>query len=81
VRPWQQKIVSEGADSLAVIMIDVGRFDRLTTPQDQMNYFMGASRVRQLLAILHKTALNRPRLASAFLCRRAVRSIYATKWR
>jgi Uncharacterized conserved protein (DUF2075) len=47
---------AKGLDSLAVIMIDVERFDRLSTPQDQMNYFMGASRARQLLAILHKTA-------------------------
>ena len=46
---------AKGLDSLAVIMIDVERFDKLATPQEQMNYFMGASRARQLLAILHKT--------------------------
>jgi hypothetical protein len=46
---------AKGLDSLAVLMIDVERFNKLTTPQDQMNYFMGASRARQLLAILHKT--------------------------
>jgi hypothetical protein len=46
---------AKGLDSLAVIMIDVERFDKLTTPQDQMNYLMGTSRARQLLAILHKT--------------------------
>jgi hypothetical protein len=46
---------AKGLDSLAVIMIDLDRFDKLATPQEQMNYFMGASRARQLLAILHKT--------------------------
>jgi len=46
---------AKGLDSLAVIMIDVERFDKLAAPQEQMNYFMGASRARQLLAILHKT--------------------------
>jgi hypothetical protein len=46
---------AKGLDSLAVVMVDVERFDRLTAPQYQMNYFMGASRARQLLAILHKT--------------------------
>jgi hypothetical protein len=46
---------AKGLDSLAVIMIDVESFDKLASPQEQMNYFMGASRARQLLAILHKT--------------------------
>jgi hypothetical protein len=46
---------AKGLGSLAVIMIDVERFDKLTTPQDQMNYLTGTSRARQLLAILHKT--------------------------
>jgi hypothetical protein len=46
---------AKGLDSLAVIMIDVEKFDKLATPQEQMNYFMGASRARQLLAIIHKT--------------------------
>ena len=46
---------AKGLDSLAVIMIDVESFDKLTGPQEQMNYFMGASRARQLLAILHRT--------------------------
>jgi hypothetical protein len=45
---------AKGLDSLAVIMIDVERFDRLATAQEQMNYFMGASRARQLLAIFHR---------------------------
>jgi hypothetical protein len=30
-------------------------FDKLAEAQDQMDYFMGASRARQLLAIIHKT--------------------------
>jgi len=46
---------AKGLDSLAVIMIDVERFDKLATLQEEMNYFMGASRARQLLAIIHKT--------------------------
>jgi hypothetical protein len=46
---------AKGLDSLAVIMIDVERFDKLATPQEEMNYFMGASRARQLPAISHKT--------------------------
>jgi len=41
--------------SLAVIMIDIERFDKLSKAQEQMNYFMGANRARQLLAIFHKT--------------------------
>ena len=48
---------AKGLDSLAVIMIDVEIFDKLATPQEQMNYFMGASRARQLLAIFHKASL------------------------
>jgi hypothetical protein len=46
---------AKGLDSLAVIMIDIERFDKLSKAQEQMNYFMGASRARQLLAIVHKT--------------------------
>jgi hypothetical protein len=46
---------AKGLDSLGVIMIDVDKFEALTTPQDRMNYFMGASRARQLLAILHQS--------------------------
>jgi hypothetical protein len=48
---------AKGLDSLAVIMIDVERFAKLATPQEQMDYFTGASRPRQLLAIVHKTQL------------------------
>jgi hypothetical protein len=35
-------------------MIDTQGFDKLSIPQQQMDYFMGASRARQLLAILHR---------------------------
>jgi hypothetical protein len=45
---------AKGLDSLAVIMIDTPSVDKLSTPQEQMNYFMGASRARQLLAIFHR---------------------------
>jgi hypothetical protein len=46
---------AKGLDSLGVIMIDIERFDKLSKAQEQMNYFMGASHARQLLAIFHKT--------------------------
>ena len=46
---------AKGLDALAVIMIDVERFDKLSGAQEQINYFMGASRAHQLLAILHRT--------------------------
>jgi hypothetical protein len=45
---------AKGLDSLAVIMIDIEGFDKLSKPQEQMNYFMGASRTRQLPAIFHR---------------------------
>ena len=47
---------AKGLDSLAVIMIDIERFDKLSKAQEQMNYFMGASRARQLLAIFHRAS-------------------------
>ena len=34
---------AKGLDSLAVIMIDIERFDKLSKPQEQMNYFTGAT--------------------------------------
>ena len=34
---------AKGLDSLAVNMLDIERFDKLSKPQEQMNYFMGAS--------------------------------------
>jgi hypothetical protein len=47
---------AKGLDSLAVIMIDMERFGKLSTAQEQMDYFMGASRARQLLVIFHRIA-------------------------
>jgi hypothetical protein len=57
-RPGELSLLSinkaKGLDSLAVIMIDVPSIDKLSTAQEQMDYFMGASRARQLLAIIHR---------------------------
>jgi hypothetical protein len=57
-KPGELSVLSinkaKGLDSLAVIMIDTQSFDRLSNRQQQMDYFMGASRSRQLLAILHR---------------------------
>ena len=39
--------------SLAVILIDLNPFPGLGDEQDRMDYFMGASRARQLLAVVH----------------------------
>jgi hypothetical protein len=47
---------AKGLDALAVIVVDVDPFDKLSSAQEQLNYFMGASRARQMLAILHSTA-------------------------
>ena len=38
---------AKGLDSLAVIMIDVEKFEKLSTAQGRMDYFVGASRARQ----------------------------------
>jgi hypothetical protein len=69
---------SKGLDSLAVIMIDVERFDKLATPQEQMNYFMGASRARQLLAVFHKA--NRDPTEMAYLLGRTFPRCYRCDW-
>jgi hypothetical protein len=57
-RPDELSLLSinkaKGLDSLAVIMIDVASIDKLFTAQEQMDYSMGASRARPLLAILHR---------------------------
>ena len=57
-RPGELSLLSinkaKGLDSLAVIMIDVPAIDKLFAAQEQMDYFMGASRARQLLAIIHR---------------------------
>jgi hypothetical protein len=58
LKPGELSLLSinkaKGLDSLAVVMIDTPSFDKLSSPQQQMDYFMGASRARQLLAILHR---------------------------
>ena len=59
-QPGQLSLLSinkaKGLDSLAVILIDVRPFQALADAQDQMDYFMGASRARQLLAVVHHAA-------------------------
>ena len=56
-QPGQISLLSvnkaKGLDSLAVVLIDVKPFASLREEQDQMDYFMGASRARQLLAVVH----------------------------
>jgi len=55
--PGQLNLLSvrraKGLDSLGVILVDFPRFERLAEGQDRMDFFMGASRARQLLAVLH----------------------------
>lgn len=46
---------AKGLDSLAVIMVDFHPFADITQDSFQISYFMGASRARQLLAIVHNT--------------------------
>jgi hypothetical protein len=46
---------AKGLDSLAVILIDLRPFSELREAQDRMDYFMGASRARQLLAVVHSS--------------------------
>lgn len=43
---------AKGLDARAVIVVGVSPFHSLTRPDDQYTYFMGASRARQLLAIV-----------------------------
>ena len=38
-----------------VILIDLRPFSELREAQDRMDYFMGASRARQLLAVVHSS--------------------------
>ena len=45
---------AKGLDSLALILIDVVPFPQLVADQERMDYFMGASRARQLLAVVHR---------------------------
>jgi len=43
---------AKGLDSLAVILAGVRPFDQITEPQEQMDFFLGASRARQLLGVV-----------------------------
>lgn len=56
--PGQVSLLSvnkaKGLDSLGVILIDLRPFDALADDQERMDYFMGASRARQLLAVVHR---------------------------
>ena len=44
---------AKGLDSLGIILVDFPHFDEIAEGQDKMDFFMGASRARQLLAVLH----------------------------
>jgi hypothetical protein len=44
---------AKGLDALAVILVDFPPFETLTEPALQVGYFMGTSRARQLLGIVH----------------------------
>jgi hypothetical protein len=44
---------AKGLDALAVILIDFRPFEEIENPGFQAAYFMGASRARQLLAVVH----------------------------
>lgn len=44
---------AKGLDALAVILIDFGPFAEIAETNYQVSYFMGASRARQLLAVVH----------------------------
>lgn len=43
---------AKGLDSLGVILVDFPEFDQIPEGQDKMDFLMGASRARQLLAVL-----------------------------
>jgi len=44
---------AKGLDALAVIMIDAEPFEKIRKTDNQYTYFMGASRAKQLLAVVH----------------------------
>ncbi len=47
---------AKGLDSLGVILVDFPPFDVIPEGQDKIDFFMGASRARQLLAVLQLDA-------------------------
>lgn len=44
---------AKGLDAVAVIVVGVAPFGSITKTDDQYTYFMGASRAKQLLAVVH----------------------------
>jgi hypothetical protein len=46
---------AKGLDALGVILVDFQPLSEQTQPSYQVSYFMGASRARQLLAIVHQS--------------------------
>ncbi len=44
---------AKGLDSLAVILVDFAPFDQIEDPMVQAAFFIGASRARQLLGVVH----------------------------
>ncbi len=56
---------AKGLDSLAVILVDFAPFAEITEPMVQISYFLGASRARQLLAVVHARTVETTTLAGA----------------
>ena len=56
-RPGDLSLLSvnraKGLDALGIILIDVQPFEHCEEGRARMDYFMGASRARQLLAVVH----------------------------
>ncbi len=46
---------AKGLESLAVIIVDFPPLEDISSPSRQQSFFMGASRARQLLAVVHTT--------------------------
>lgn len=44
---------AKGLDAIGVIMVGLRPFHELSQPNHQFAYFMGASRAKQLLAVVH----------------------------
>jgi hypothetical protein len=54
---------AKGLDALGVILVDFPEFKQITQDSTQTSYFMGASRARQLLAVVHVVpGVKAPRL-------------------
>jgi hypothetical protein len=44
---------AKGLDARGIILVGTAPFTSLTRIEDQYTYFMGASRAKQLLAVVH----------------------------